>query len=37
MKSAARQGARPKAYPWYGEDEQRSMAVDFAANYRVNF
>ena len=32
-----RQGARPKAYPRYGEAEQRSMAAIFAANYRANF
>jgi len=37
MKSAVRQGTRPKAYLVYGEAEQRSMAADFAANYRVNF
>ena len=37
MKSGVRQGARPPAYPWYGEAEQRSMAPNFAANYRVNF
>ena len=37
MKSAARQGARLKAYLWYGEAEQRSLAADFAANYRANF
>src|SRR5512142_3097549 len=37
MKSGARRGARPKRAPRYAEAEQRSMASDFAANYRANF
>jgi len=28
MKSAARQGAKPKRAAWYGEAEQRSMAAE---------
>jgi hypothetical protein len=36
MKSGARRGARPKRTPRYGAAEQRSMAADFAANYRAN-
>jgi hypothetical protein len=37
MKLAARQGARPRQSPRYGEAEQRCMAANFAANYQANF
>ena len=36
MKLGSMQGVRPKRTPWYGEVEQRSRVINFAANYRVN-